>query len=64
MELRFIQQRTKGAITVMDEVELVNCDRDDGYRNGPYTVADVEDDGAVTLIGRGHLSGNVAVVNL
>jgi hypothetical protein len=64
MELRFIQQRTKDAITVMDEVELVNCDRDDGYQNGEYTVADVEDDGAVTLIGKGRLSGYIAVVNL
>jgi hypothetical protein len=64
MELRFIQQRTKGAITVMDKVELVNCDRDDGYQNGEYTVADIEGGGAVTLIGKGKLSGYVAVVNL
>jgi len=64
MELRFIQQRTKDAITVLDEVELVNCECDDGYENGPYTVADVEDDGAVTLIGKGRLSGCIAVVNL
>jgi hypothetical protein len=65
MELRFIQQRTQGAITVFDEVELVNCDRDDGgYQNGEYTVADVEEDGAVTLVGKGRLSGHIAVVNL
>jgi hypothetical protein len=64
MELRFIQQRTEGAITVFDQVELVNCDRDDGYQNGEYTVADVEDDGAVTLVGCGRLSGYIAVVNL
>ena len=65
MELRFLQQRTKGAITVMDEVELVNCGREDGgYQNGEYTVADVEDDGAVTLVGKGRLSGYIAVVNV
>ena len=64
MELRFIQQRTGGAITIFDRVELVNCDRDDGYQNGEYIVADIEDDGAVTLIGKGRLSGYIAVVNV
>ncbi|GEM_PF-5434955 len=64
MELRFIQQRIKDSITVLDEIELVNCDRNDGYESGNYTVADVEDSGAITLIGKGPLSGVIAVVNL
>lgn len=64
MELRFINQRTEGAITTLDQVELVNCGRGDGYENGEYTVADVEEDGSVTLVGCGRLSGFIAVINL
>ena len=50
MELRFITQQIPGAISLRDEIELVNCD-DTGYTNGTYTVAQLEENGDVTIIG-------------
>lgn len=62
MDIRFIQQRKSEHITVMDEIELYNCEG--GYMPGEYTVADVEPNGDVTLVGRGRLSGVIAVICL
>jgi hypothetical protein len=64
MELRFLKQKHEGMLTELDEIELVNCDRDSGYENGPYTVARLEDDGGITIVGKGPLSGYVAVIYL
>ena len=61
MDFRFIQQRTPGSITTLDVIELYNCT--DGYMPGNYTVADVEPNGDVTLIGNGELSGHIAMVS-
>lgn len=64
MELRFIEQRNQDQITELDEIELVNCQHDDGYENGPYTVARIEDDGGVTIVGKEHLSGYISIIYL
>jgi len=64
VEVRFIKQKIRDAITVTDKIELVNCDRDTGYSNGPYTVIAIEDDGSVTIAGTGELSGMFAVIHL
>lgn len=60
MDIRFIRQRKPEHITVMDEIELYNCEG--GYMPGNYTVADVEPNGDVTLVGKGELSGVIAVI--
>ena len=64
MKLRFIKQQVADSISVRDEIELVNCDRDSGYQNGPYTVASRDHDGSVTIAGKGALSGYIAVIQL
>lgn len=65
MELRFITQQVPESISSLDVVELVNCERGDGFMNGEYTVGQVDpDSGDVMLVGMGELSGHIANINL
>lgn len=65
MELRFISQQAQGAISVRDEIELVNCD-ESGYTNGQYTVAQLEENGDVTIIGKDNspTAAIIAIINI
>jgi len=66
MELRFLNQQVPDAISVRDEIELVNCDRDSGYTNGTYTVAQLEENGDVTIVGHDNspTASMIAVINV
>ncbi len=63
MELQFITQRVPEHITQLDVIELINCEPGT-YQNGTYTVANVSDDGEITIVGTGELEGCIAVVQL
>lgn len=62
MEIEFHQQKYPDHITVGDEVELYNCE--EHMMNGHYTVAIVEDDGEVTLVGKGRHEGTITTINM
>jgi len=64
MELRFLKQQVPDSISVHDEIELVNCEG--GYVNGTYTVARLDENFDVTIVGHDNspTASIIAVINL
>ena len=61
MEIRFESQNVPAHITTSDVIELFNCE--DHSLNGMWIVADVEDNGEVTLVGASEqVAGMVTVI--
>lgn len=62
MDIKFVKQRSPGAISILDRLELVDCE--DPKMDGQYTVGDIEpNNGDITLVGMGRKSGVVTVIS-
>lgn len=61
MNIEFITQRVPENISSGDVIALF-ADRGDETPSGKYTVAGVEENGDVTLVGMGHLEGTICMI--
>ena len=60
MNYEFLNQQHEGMLTVGDEIVLWNCEED--MMNGPHKVAQIFEDGSVTLIGIRQNEGTVTTI--